>query len=1490
MNGVAVTVDASGGWTTSVVTPAGDGPLTVTAAATDAAGNTATDTRDLTVDTVAAVAITTIEGGDDLINAAEAAGGITVSGTAEIGATLTVNGVAVPVDASGNWTTSVAPPAVDGPLTVAAVATDAAGNTATATQELTVDTTPPAVAITTIEGGDDLIDAAEAAGGITVSGTAEIGATLTVNGVAVPVDASGNWTTSVAPPAVDGPLTVTAVATDAAGNSATATHALTVDTAPPEVAITTVEGGDDLINAVEAAGGITVSGTAEIGATLTVNGVAVPVDASGNWTTSVAPPAVDGPLTVAAVATDAAGNTATATQELTVDTLAPAAPSITSIPENSGGGINASEVSDGTPVVVGLTGTGAVAGDRLTINWGRQAVNYTLLVGDISGNTATVTVPLATITTQGQGTFDVTAILTDAAGNTGASSPATAVTVDTEAPAAPLITSIPENAAGGSINASEASDGTPVVVDLTGTEAVAGDTLTVNWGGQTANYTLLPTDISAGSATVTVPAATITARGEGTFDVTATLTDAAGNASLNSTAASVTVDTVAPAVAITTIEGGDDLINAAEATGGIDVSGTAEIGATLTVNGVVVPVDASGGWTTSVVPAGDGPLTVTAVATDAAGNAAAATHELTVDTLPPAVAITTIEGGDDLINAVEAAGGITVSGTAEIGSTLTVDGVAVPVDASGNWTTSVTPAGDGPLPVTAVATDLAGNSATATQELTVDTLPPAVAITTIEGGDDLINAAEAAGGVTVSGTAEIGSTLTVNGVAVTVDASGGWTTDVATAGNGPLTVTAMATDATGNSATATHALTVDTLPPAVAITTIEGGDDLINAAEAAGGVTVSGTAEIGSTLTVNSVAVPVDASGAWTTSVTTAGDGPLTVTAVATDAAGNTATATHALTVDTAGPAAPVITSIAENDGGGINAGEAADGTPVVVDLTGTGAVAGDTLTLSWGGQAVTQLLVAGDITASSVTVTVPATTITTRGDGTFDVTATLTDAAGNPGANSPAFPVTVDTAGPLAPVITSITENDGGGINASEAADGTPVVVDLTGTGAVAGDTLTLSWGGQVVTKLLVAGDITATSATVTVPATTITAQGDGTFDVTATLTDAAGNPGANSPAFPVTVDTLPPAVAITTIEGGDDLINAAEAAGGVTVSGTAEIGATLTVNGAAATVDASGIWTTAVTPPAVDGPLTVAAVATDAAGNIATDTRDLTVDTVPPAVAITTIEGGDDLINAAEAAGGITVSGTAEIGSTLTVNGAAVTVDASGGWTTSVVPAGDGPLTVTAVAIDAAGNSATATHALTVDTAPPAVAITTIEGGDDLINAAEAAGGIDVSGTAEIGATLTVNGVTVPVDASGGWTTSVVPAGDGPLTVTAVATDVAGNTATDTRDLTVDSAAPAAPVITLIAENDAGGVNIGEVADGTPVVVDLTGTGAAAGDTLTLDWGGQVVTHLLVTGDITASSATVPVPATTITAQGDGSVEFTSKPTDAEGKVCEK
>ena len=169
------------------------------------------------------------------------------------------------------------------------------------------------------------------------------------------------------------------------------------------------------------------------------------------------------------------------------------------------------------------------------------------------------------------------------------------------------------------------------------------------------------------------------------------------------------------------------------------------------------------------------------------------------------------------------------------------------------------------------------------------------------------------------------------------------------------------------------------------------------------------------------------------------------------------------VTVDTVAPTAPSITSIAENGGGGINAGEAANGTPVVVGLAGTGAAAGDTLTVNWGSQTVSLHAPGGRHLGQ-------------QRDG---------DGAGRDdhGAgqrhvqrDGPAdrrggqcrrqldgdFPVTVDTVAPTAPSITSITENSGGGINAGEASNGTPVVVGLTGTGAVAGNTLTVNWGSQ--------------------------------------------------------------------------------------------------------------------------------------------------------------------------------------------------------------------------------------------------------------------------------------------------------------------------------------------------------------------------------------------------------------------------------------------
>src|SRR6185437_8419435 len=136
----------------------------------------------------------------------------------------------------------------------------------------------------------------------------------------------------------------------------------------------------------------------------------------------------------------------------------------------------------------------------------------------------------------------------------------------------------------------------------------------------------------------------------------------------------------------------------------------AEVGATVTVwdgatsvgSGVVDPL---GNWTANVIlPASDGPHSLTASQTDAAGNTGATSGPVTyvLDTMPPAPPVITSTG------ALTNDPALLVSGIgAEVGATVTVwDGVTSVgsgvVDPFGNWTANVIlPAGDGPHSLTA---------------------------------------------------------------------------------------------------------------------------------------------------------------------------------------------------------------------------------------------------------------------------------------------------------------------------------------------------------------------------------------------------------------------------------------------------------------------------------------------------------------------------------------------------------------------------------------------------------------------------------------------------------------------------------------------------------------------------------------------------------------------------------------------------------------------
>jgi len=221
---------------------------------------------------------------------------------------------------------------------------------------------------------------------------------------------------------------------------------------------------------------------------------------------------------------------------------APAAPVLA---EAANGGINATEAADGTVVDVSLSGTRAVAGDKLTVTIDGIATAYILTGADIAAGAAHVTLTKATLLAAGQGAASVTAVLTDSTGLVGSISPATAIQIDTVAPTAPGMGLCVENSLGG-INASEAADGTVISYSIAGTGAVAGDTMTVNIDGVLTSYTLMAADLAIGIVYINIPKVVLDAAGQGSAIVTTQLIDAAGNISTLSPKTLLTVDTVTP--------------------------------------------------------------------------------------------------------------------------------------------------------------------------------------------------------------------------------------------------------------------------------------------------------------------------------------------------------------------------------------------------------------------------------------------------------------------------------------------------------------------------------------------------------------------------------------------------------------------------------------------------------------------------------------------------------------------------------------------------------------------------------------------------------------------------------------------------------------------------------------------------------------------------------------------------------------------------------
>ncbi|MDH4538639.1 Ig-like domain-containing protein, partial [Pseudomonas aeruginosa] len=1261
------TADANGNWSFTPSTPLPDGTV-VNVVARDAAGNSSPPAS-VTVDAVAPATPTV-----------DPSNGTTLSGTAEPGATVTLtDGNGNPIgqvtaDGSGNWTFTPSTPLPNGTV-VNATATDPSGN-ASSPASVTVDAVAPATPVV------------NPSNGTTLSGTAEPGATVTLtDGNGNPIgqvtaDGSGNWSFTPTTPLPNGTV-VNATATDASGNTS-AGSSVTVDSVAPATPV------------INPSNGTTLSGTAEPGSSVTLtDGNGNPIgqvtaDGSGNWSFTPSTPLADGTV-VNATATDPAGNTS-GQGSTTVDGVAPTTPTV-----NLSNGSSLSGTAEPGSTVILTDGNGNPIAE---------------VTADGSGNwTYTPSTPIA------NGTV-VNVVAQDAAGN---SSPGASVTVDSQAPAAPVV-----NPSNGTTLSGTAEPG--ATVTLTDGNGNPIGQVTADGSG---NWSFTPgTPLANGTV------------------VNATASDPTGN---TSAPASTTVDSVAPAAPV---------VNPSN---GAEISGTAEPGATVTLtDGSGNPIgqvtaDGSGNWSfTPSTPLADGTV-VNATATDPAGNTGGQ-GSTTVDAIAPATPTVNLSNGSSL------------SGTAEPGSTVILtDGNGNPIaevtaDGSGNWTyTPSTPIANGTV-VNVVAEDAAGNSSPPATVTVDSSAPPAPVI-------------NPSNGVVISGTAEAGATVTLTDAGgnpigqVTADGSGNWSFTPGTPLANGTVIVATATDPTGNTGPQA-ATTVDAVaPPAPVI-------------DPSNGTTISGTAEAGAKVILtdgngNPIGeTTADGSGNWTFTPATPLANGTVVNAVAQDPAGNTGPQ-GSTTVDAMAPNTPVVnpsngnllngtaepgSTVTLTDGNGNPIGQTtADGsgnwsfTPgsqlpngTVVNVTASDAAGNTsppaTTTVDSSLPSIPQVdpsngsVISGTADAGNTIIITdgngnPIGQVTADGSGNWSFTpgiplpdGTVVNVVARSPSNVDSAPavITVDGVAPAAPVI--------------DPSNGT----EISGTAEAGATVILTDGGGNPIGQATADGSGNWTFT----PSTPLA---NGTV-INAVAQDPAGN--TSGPAS-VTVDAIAPPAPV---------INPSN---GVVISGTAEAGATVILtdgNGnpiGQVTADGSGNWSFTPGTPLANGSV-INALAQDAAGNNSSPTS-ATVDSLAPAAPVI------------DPSNGSVIAGTAEAGATVILtdgNGnpiGQVTADGSGNWSfTPGTPLSNGTV-VNAVAQDAAGNTS-GPASTTVDSVAPAAPVI------------DPSNGSVIAGTAEAGATVILtDGGGNPIgqataDGSGNWTfTPSTPLANGTV-INAVAQDPAG------------------------------------------------------------------------------------------------------------------
>ena len=1520
------TVNADGRWSTTVpvaavgALPDGAQPVTATLTAADGTSQRAEATL--------AVHVTTLPQAEldppATLNQAQTQSDQTLTGRTGVSGegqsvVVALNGQTYSgeVTAEGTWQVTLPSAALqalaEGSYPVSVTVTDAAGNVSTTQGSLPLDITAPQLAIDPVT-GDNLLSQRDVQQGITLTGQSgepgrPVALTFNDQSYSATVAADGTWRLALPPEALSGlaagDYTLTATTTDAAGNPATARQIVTVDTSNlPNVAINPFT-GDNQLDLAERNVAQELSGTTRnvepgqtVNITLNSHSYSAVVQADGSWQLIV--PQIDmvqiaaGTLPLSATVTDLAGNSASARQTITVVNGGQTVAIDTLAGDNI---LNAAEAE--TDLTISGVAQGLAVGNSVTVTL--NGVSYTATLtsnATVNGGTSwRATVPAADLHALADGTYSVSAEVRSSSGTPVTSTQELLVVINTQPD---LLNDSPFG--DGYLNLAEAAAG-QFLSGHTGVTG-AGQSVIVTLAGQ--NFTAVVDE--GGQWRAAIPPATLQALPNGLVTYTVTASDVAGNTVTGPGA--FTVDFTPPGLNISPLTA-DNIVNQSEVGRGLILHGTSadvpintSLGATVvaTLNGetYTTTVTEDGIWSIPLPPGAlaglpDGSYPITAEITDDAGNHTLVTGAVVLAAGPLNTPVLTFDpfAGDNVLNGAEQNTAQTLSGHAdhvEAGQlvTLGLNGrtYTAVVQPDGSWRAAV-PANDlrllsdGTLTLTAAVDNIAGNRATASEELTVDLNRGGISVNPLA-GDGMLNVAEQAAGLIVSGTTAgvpAGNTVTVtlNGreYTTTTDAQGIWALRVppealAQLADGQQTLAVSTTDADGDVVFTRAPLNVflNNLPHPTLDTPFV--DGRLNAAEVQTPQILTGHTGITGAGQSVSLALggliytgTVDENGVWSLSLPPSAfrglaEGTTSFEVTVSDLAGNTATAASPVVVDFTPPTLVVNTIAGDNI---VNAREMAAG----VTLSGSGSEVGGTVSVT---------VLFNNISYEATvkpgggwSLRLPPGALNNLPDGRYDLLVSLSDAAGNTVTETRSLVLDGDAA-----TLPRLRINAVSGDNQLHGADlFSDQIISGSADNVETGQQVQLRIGSHTYTTLIQAGGIWS----LTVPAEDLAALNSGRLTLLGRVTDLAGNP-ATATRF-VNVNTDRAGLSIDPVTG-DNLINAAEAGGAIALSGHALGVATgtvvnLTLNGHryTARVDAEGHWATQI--PAADaaqlpdGTLSLVARAAGLSGSqlYASMPVGVVAHTLPAPTVNTLF--GDGLLGHADAAQTLGQSIAGNTGVTgngqnvvITLGGREIhaVVDSHGAWSATLpaalltgLPEGQNSLTVTAT--DAAGNRAQTEGSFQVDFTPPALTLDPISGDDVLLNSDT---NTTISGTADmdtVGQKAVVTLFGVPYQAEvlwdGSWALYLsglnqMPNGIYPITVNV--TDAAGNVSTLSREVQV------ARNLDLAITRDA--LTGDDVLNAAEIQVDqvITGhtVGVEAGQILTLRFNGTAYTTTVASG----------------------------------------